>query len=29
MNKMDIDPAQFALSASHKLDDDEDYDNED
>jgi len=29
MNKMDIDPAQFALSSSHKLDDDEDYDNED
>jgi len=29
MNKMDVDPAQFALSSNHKLDDDEDYDNED
>ncbi|PUZ65406.1 hypothetical protein GQ55_3G220500 [Panicum hallii var. hallii] len=28
MNKMDMDPAQFALSSNHKLDDDEDYDNE-
>jgi hypothetical protein len=29
MNKMDMDPIQFALSANPKFDEDEDYDNED
>jgi hypothetical protein len=29
MNKMEMDPVQFALSTNHRLEEDEDYDNED
>jgi len=29
MNKMEMDPIQFALSTDHRLEEDEDYDNED
>lgn len=29
MNKMAMDPVQFALSSNHRLEEDEDYDNED
>lgn len=28
MNKMALDPVQFALSSNHRLEEDEDYDNE-